>query len=546
MPKLEQRLQHPAVSASQTASDSAIYLDKASSNDQHTREQQLRSLLLASKRKSITHDIHAPSHSLASTSAVVRSRSSSPQAQHTERASPTRRRASPMYDQAHSSSSNIPPPQPHSHPDRRPPRPHVDRWVPPPRDDSASARDTRNDDDRRSYDRRNPHDTRHSTRGWASSRGGGRYFDAANHSEQGNSDQTASEYGAAQWKRLPRDPYASSMATGGGGGGNQGGADGGFFNSRNEQRKSSTVSIWPKSPPHPTLDSDDEREKRKRSSRHKHKNKEDKRRSDKRLSSSSRSHHHHSSSGRHHRSGRHKYDKESSNRHSRSSRSHRDDENSRRRRDKRSRSKVSDTDSASDSDSDSRSDDSRRHHHGSSRSRRHDSEKRHRSNRRRSDSASSADTDSDRETNKKHGASSRRNSNSSTASSVSVGPSLPTLTSDGKAVDPRAYGGALLPGEGSAMASYVQDGKRIPRRGEIGLTSDQIEAYEKAGYVMSGSRHHRMNAVRMRKENQVISAEEKRTMLRLQAEENAKKEREIVSQFKELVDTLQPTALSSK
>ena len=90
------------------------------------------------------------------------------------------------------------------------------------------------------------------------------------------------------------------------------------------------------------------------------------------------------------------------------------------------------------------------------------------------------------------------------------------------------------------MASYVQDGKRIPRRGEIGLTSDQIESFEKAGYVMSGSRHHRMNAVRMRKENQVINAEEKRSMLRLQAEEKAKKERESVSQFKELVDTLQP------
>lgn len=128
----------------------------------------------------------------------------------------------------------------------------------------------------------------------------------------------------------------------------------------------------------------------------------------------------------------------------------------------------------------------------------------------------------------------------SSASSDEVGPKLPSTGADGKPIDPRAYGGALLPGEGSAMASFVQDGKRIPRRGEIGLSSDQIEAYEKAGYVMSGSRHHRMNAVRMRKENQVISAEEKRSMLRLQAEEKAKKEREIVSQFKELVDTLQP------
>jgi hypothetical protein len=46
----------------------------------------------------------------------------------------------------------------------------------------------------------------------------------------------------------------------------------------------------------------------------------------------------------------------------------------------------------------------------------------------------------------------------------------------------------LLPGEGSAMAHYVQSGKRIPRRGEIGLESEQIEAYETVGFVMSGSR----------------------------------------------------------
>ena len=51
-----------------------------------------------------------------------------------------------------------------------------------------------------------------------------------------------------------------------------------------------------------------------------------------------------------------------------------------------------------------------------------------------------------------------------------------------------SFGKALLPGEGAAMAAYIAEGKRIPRRGEIGLTSDQIEAYEKIGYVMSGSR----------------------------------------------------------
>jgi len=50
------------------------------------------------------------------------------------------------------------------------------------------------------------------------------------------------------------------------------------------------------------------------------------------------------------------------------------------------------------------------------------------------------------------------------------------------------FGHALLPGEGSAMAAYVAEGKRIPRRGEIGLTSDEIANFESVGYVMSGSR----------------------------------------------------------
>lgn len=52
-----------------------------------------------------------------------------------------------------------------------------------------------------------------------------------------------------------------------------------------------------------------------------------------------------------------------------------------------------------------------------------------------------------------------------------------------------SFGHALLPGEGAAMAEYVKAGKRIPRRGEIGLTSDEIANFEKSGYVMSGSRY---------------------------------------------------------
>ena len=107
-----------------------------------------------------------------------------------------------------------------------------------------------------------------------------------------------------------------------------------------------------------------------------------------------------------------------------------------------------------------------------------------------------------------------------------------------KKFDERSYGGALLRGEGSAMAAFLQDGieARIPRRGEIGLTSDQIAQYEDVGYVMSGSRHRRMNAVRMRKENQVISAEEKRGILKLQRDERERREAILREEFSELVN----------
>ena len=98
-------------------------------------------------------------------------------------------------------------------------------------------------------------------------------------------------------------------------------------------------------------------------------------------------------------------------------------------------------------------------------------------------------------------------------------------------------GKALLPGEGAAMAAYIAEGKRIPRRGEIGLTSDQIATYEAVGYVMSGSRHRRMEAVRIRKENQVYSADEKRALAMFSKEERQKRENRILSQFRDMVNT---------
>lgn len=103
-----------------------------------------------------------------------------------------------------------------------------------------------------------------------------------------------------------------------------------------------------------------------------------------------------------------------------------------------------------------------------------------------------------------------------------------TLDASNKA----SYGKALLPGEGQAIAAYVQQNLRIPRRGEIGYSGDDVERFEKSGYVMSGSRHARMNAVRIRKENQVYSAEEQRALALLTMEEKKQKEAAMMEDFR--------------
>jgi len=108
-----------------------------------------------------------------------------------------------------------------------------------------------------------------------------------------------------------------------------------------------------------------------------------------------------------------------------------------------------------------------------------------------------------------------------------------------------SYGGALLPGEGDAMAEYVKSGMRIPRRGEVGITADQIENLEVLGYVMSGSRHRRMNAVRIRKENQVYSAEEKRALAMYNFEEKANRESMLVGELREMLERRQKAIASA-
>lgn len=121
-----------------------------------------------------------------------------------------------------------------------------------------------------------------------------------------------------------------------------------------------------------------------------------------------------------------------------------------------------------------------------------------------------------------------------------IGPQLPRAEPSSSATDGDEgrtnYGANLLKGEGEAMAAYIAEGKRIPRRGEIGLDSEGILFYERQGYVMSGTRHKRMEATRLRKENQIYSAEEKKMLDKFSKEERDKKEETILSQFKQLVN----------
>ena len=112
-----------------------------------------------------------------------------------------------------------------------------------------------------------------------------------------------------------------------------------------------------------------------------------------------------------------------------------------------------------------------------------------------------------------------------------IGPSLPKKVQ----LSHKDLGTQLLKGEGEAMAAYIAEGKRIPRRGEIGLTSNEITSFEEDGWVMSGSRHRRMEAVRLRKENQIYSADEKRALAMFSKEERVKRENKILGQFREMV-----------
>eukprot|EP00041_Stephanoeca_diplocostata_P012002 m.198971 g.198971 ORF g.198971 m.198971 type:complete len:304 (+) comp18769_c0_seq2:168-1079(+) len=166
-----------------------------------------------------------------------------------------------------------------------------------------------------------------------------------------------------------------------------------------------------------------------------------------------------------------------------------------------------------------------------------------RSKRRRQDSSSSDDSDSDSSSASEAGQGAMteqwvvappKMAEDNEVGGVVIGPEAPKQQQQFNS-STTDFGHALLPGEGDAMANYVAEGKRIPRRGEIGLTSEQISAFEDAGYVMSGSRHRRMEAVRLRKENQIYSADERRALAMFHYEEHQKKENKILGDFRELL-----------
>ncbi|KAI3852674.1 hypothetical protein MKX03_003176 [Papaver bracteatum] len=87
-----------------------------------------------------------------------------------------------------------------------------------------------------------------------------------------------------------------------------------------------------------------------------------------------------------------------------------------------------------------------------------------------------------------------------------------------------------------AMAQFVQQGKRIPRRGEVGLSADGISRFESLGYVMSGSRQHRMNSIRIRKERKIKFILMWTNLSEFNYEEKSKREEKVMASLMLLVE----------
>ncbi|KAI0373945.1 DUF926-domain-containing protein [Pilatotrama ljubarskyi] len=382
---------------------------------------------------------------------------------------------------------------------------------------------------------------------------------------RGREDERGQEGGAqkAPW-RQQENMYAGRGGRGYGGGYSGGGAD--FLESRRQQREASTLSIWPPSPKHPTRVESPGRDSKRRKKSHKRRrddsdsdtdssdSEEERRRRERKERKKARK----ERKEREKEKERHRDRSRSRDRHRHRSRSHRyseDEDESEYERERRRRRHSTRSRSKSKSKSKSRS---RRSESRRSKTRTKSPEARPPSTPDEDEwvekpvqglvasispsqpgkaAPGSADTAGAAPVSGK-GKERAKSAAANEESDEEVGPQpLDANKTSSRKVDERQYGGALLRGEGSAMAAFLKDGTdvRIPRRGEIGLSSEEIEQYEKVGYVMSGSRHRRMNAVRMRKENQVISAEEKRGILKLQQEERERREAILREEFQQLV-----------
>nr|CAD2198490.1 unnamed protein product [Meloidogyne enterolobii] len=93
---------------------------------------------------------------------------------------------------------------------------------------------------------------------------------------------------------------------------------------------------------------------------------------------------------------------------------------------------------------------------------------------------------------------------------------------------------------GSSNGSLCCPGKKNSEEREIGLTSEEIAVFEVAGYVMSGTRHKAMEATRLRKENQILTAEEKRLLKTFSIDQRNKKEETVLKQFRDLISSKKP------
>ncbi|KAG7388706.1 hypothetical protein PHYPSEUDO_011899 [Phytophthora pseudosyringae] len=335
--------------------------------------------------------------------------------------------------------------------------------------------------------------------------------------------------------REPMGRYGPSSGSSGfkGGGGGRGGRFNGsdqtddFFEERKRQREAVTFSIWAGIPSPPPMKKKAKKEKKRESTPSPSRSRSrsvsrSKSRSRSRSRSNSDSESEVSSSGgeeeRRRRKKSKKAPKSSRRSHKRKSKKHKKESKSRRKRRRRSYSDSDDSRSGSESDA-SVAYDRKEERKLSVDSR---------------DSLINVDENEKREATKFKEA--VQGSRKEEEGDEEIGPKpLVAAGEETAAASLMHYGKALLPGEGAAIAQFVQKNMRIPRRGEVGWNGEEIENLENLGYVMSGSRHKRMNAVRIRKENQVYTAEEKRALALINFEEKQQRENAVMNDFKEML-----------